>query len=203
MERALGSAPPAIVEPAGVRAAIDHVLGRPERPSPACRHAEPTAFVPGEPLELTLAMRSAASSSRVRVHYRHVNQAERYRIVEMRLDGRVHRATIPGDYTQSRFPLQYYFELRQGTDAASLYPGFAPDLANVPYFVVRGRDALRPSDAPDHQGRRQDAGADAVGDAGEQPPRRLAQPGRLRHRGRRQRPTGARLKSTYNSQAES
>ena len=75
--------------------------------------------------------------SSVRMHYRHVNQAERYRMVEMRLEGGAHRATIPGNYTQSRFPLQYYFELREGTDTASLYPGFNPELTNVPYYVVR------------------------------------------------------------------
>ena len=82
------------------------------------------------------------------MHYRHVNQAERYRMVEMRLERGVYRATIPGDYTQSRFPLQYYFELREGTDTASPYPGFTPDLAKVPYFVVRqarGLTSPRPS----------------------------------------------------------
>jgi len=148
MERMLGSAQPDTAERAEVRAAIDQVLGRPERPTPACRHAEPASFVPGEPLEPTLTVREAALPSSVRMHYRHVNQAERYRMVEMRLEGGVHRATIPGDYTQSRFPLQYYFELRHGADAASLYPGFNPELTNVPYFVVRqarGLTSPRPS----------------------------------------------------------
>jgi hypothetical protein len=149
MERALGAAPPATVEPAGARAAIDQVLGRPERPTPACRHAEPASFLPGEALELTLAVREGALPTSVRLHYRHVNQAERYRMVEMRPEGGAHRATIPGDYTQSRFPLQYYFEFREGADTATLYPGFNPELTNVPYFVVRqargnGLATLRP-----------------------------------------------------------
>ena len=80
---------------------------------------------------------TSASPPSVRVHYRHVNQAERYQMVEMRLQSGTHRASIPAAYTDSRFPLQYYFELREGLDRASLYPGFMPDLANVPYFVVR------------------------------------------------------------------
>jgi hypothetical protein len=143
MERALGSAAPDTGESAEVREAIDQVLGRPERATPACRHADPAGFTPGEPLELTLFVREGASPTSVRMHYRHVNQAERYRMVEMRLEGGVHRATIPGDYTQSRFPLQYYFELRAGTETASLYPGFNPELTNVPYFVVR--PARRPT----------------------------------------------------------
>jgi len=46
-------------------------------------------------------------------------------------------ATIPATYTDSPFPLQYYFEIREGADRASLYPGLAPDLAATPYFIVR------------------------------------------------------------------
>jgi hypothetical protein len=72
-----------------------------------------------------------------RVYYRHVTQAERYESAEMQLrDGR-YRATIPGAYTDSPYPLEYYFELKQGQDAAWLYPGFTADLTNQPYFVVR------------------------------------------------------------------
>ena len=48
---------------------------------------------------------------------------------------------------------------------------------------TRQRDPLRPPDAQDHQGRRQDPRADALGHAGQQPPGRPAQPDRLCHRG--------------------
>jgi hypothetical protein len=47
------------------------------------------------------------------------------------------------------------------------------------------RDALRPADAQDHQGRGQDPRADAVGHPGQQPADRPAQSDRLRHRRRR------------------
>jgi hypothetical protein len=50
-------------------------------------------------------------------------------------DGGYH-ATIAGDYTNSPYPLGYYFELK-GDGSAWLYPGFRPDLANQPYFVIR------------------------------------------------------------------
>jgi hypothetical protein len=57
-------------------------------------------------------------------------------------DGR-YEGTIPGDYTDSPYPLQYFLELR-GTarsvvagGQAWMYPGFAPDLSNQPYYVVR------------------------------------------------------------------
>ena len=42
-------------------------------------------------------------------------------------------ATIPGEFTKSPFPLQYYFSLEH----AAMYPGLAGNLANQPYFVVR------------------------------------------------------------------
>jgi hypothetical protein len=73
----------------------------------------------------------------VRLYYRHVNQAERWESVEMRAQDGRHVATLAGSYTDSNYPLQYYFELKQGPDIASLYPGFAADLTNQPYFVVR------------------------------------------------------------------
>lgn len=47
-----------------------------------------------------------------------------------------YRASIVGGYTNSPYPLEYYFELKRG-DSAWLYPGFKPDLANQPYFVLR------------------------------------------------------------------
>ena len=46
-------------------------------------------------------------------------------------------AAIPGAYTDSAYPLEYYFEMKQGKDAAWLYPGFAANQASQPYFVVR------------------------------------------------------------------
>jgi hypothetical protein len=72
-----------------------------------------------------------------RLYYRRVTQAERYESTEMQLRDGHYRATIPADYTDSHYPLEYYFELKQGPDSAWLYPGFGVDLTNQPYFVVR------------------------------------------------------------------
>jgi hypothetical protein len=137
MEQALPSAASETVRSAQVRAAIAHALGRPERRALACRHTVPAAFVPGVHLELTLTVQAPASPLSVRVHYRHVNQAERYRMAEMQSQGAMYRAIIPAAYTDSPFPLQYYFELKEGADKAWLHPGFSPDLTNTPYYVVR------------------------------------------------------------------
>ena len=46
-------------------------------------------------------------------------------------------AFIPGAYTDSQFPLQYYFELKTAPDQAWIHPGFESNWTNQPYFVVR------------------------------------------------------------------
>jgi hypothetical protein len=137
MERALQSASPGPPESAQVRAAIEEVLGPPQRLGRTCRHTPPASFIRGVSLELRLAVAAPVSPTTVHVHYRHVNQAERYVVAEMRLRGGDYRATVPGAYTDSRFPLQYYFEVREGPDRAWLYPGFTQGLTSTPYCVVR------------------------------------------------------------------
>jgi len=122
--------PSGSVDAAVIRAA----LSRPKRNSVACSHRPAATFRPGQPLNLEL---SAAAPVTARVYYRHVSQAERYRTAEMEGKDGTYRVTIPGEYTNSPYPLEYYFELRQGSSSAWLYPGFSPDLNNQPYFVVR------------------------------------------------------------------
>jgi hypothetical protein len=70
------------------------------------------------------------------VYYRHVNQGERFESVEMDAAGDLYRAAVPARYTDSPYPLQYYFQLAWAPERVSLYPGFAEDFLNQPYFVV-------------------------------------------------------------------
>jgi hypothetical protein len=93
-------------------------------------------LAPGRPLEITVSVKETAEPVSARLWYRHVNQSERYQSVEMQANGSAFKATIPADYTASKFAVQYYFELRHGSGKAWLYPGFALHLANQPYFVV-------------------------------------------------------------------
>jgi hypothetical protein len=79
----------------------------------------------------------AAKVSSVVLYYRRVNQAESYETIEMPAREEVYSAAIPAKYTDSPYPLQYYFELRKSPDAAWLYPGFGKELANQPYLVIR------------------------------------------------------------------
>ncbi|MEO8368287.1 MAG: hypothetical protein ABI806_03740 [Candidatus Solibacter sp.] len=118
-----------------VHRAIQAALARPRRTTPACKHTAPASFRPGQPLEIALLTGKAAAS--VRLHYRHVNQAERFQSVEMQAQGNSYRAAIPGAYLDASYPLQYYFEVRQAPDSAALFPGFGAEVTGLPYFVVR------------------------------------------------------------------
>src|SRR5262249_8116377 len=113
--------------------AVKEALGRPRRVSFSRRHTPLEKFRPGQPLKIEIAVEKPVS---VRLYYRHVNQAERWESVEMQAAGGRHSAILAGSYTDWNSPLQYYFELKQGPDAACLYPGFVTGLTNQPYFVV-------------------------------------------------------------------
>lgn len=117
--------------------AIKAILGRPKRPSLPCHHQTAGKFRPGQPLNIELSVEKGTKSVSARMYYRHVTQAERYQSAEMQLRSGRYFATIPGSYTDSPYPLEYYFELKQGPESAWLYPGFNAELANQPYFLVR------------------------------------------------------------------
>jgi hypothetical protein len=118
-----------------VSAAIQEVSGRPHRWVPDVRHEPLKKFRPGEPLDVVLSMTQTNVS--IRLYYRHVDQAERYTAILMEPEGEHHRATIPAGYTNTEYPLEYYFEIREGKERAGLFPGFSTTLVNQPYFVVR------------------------------------------------------------------
>ncbi|MDP8925087.1 MAG: hypothetical protein M3O34_19755, partial [Chloroflexota bacterium] len=112
-----------------------------DEPPPAVEyaHAPPAQFERGQALPIELGVREPADTGpiSVRLHYRHLNQAEEYEVAEMAAEAGRYRATIPAAYTDSPYPLLYYFELRAGPARAWLYPGLADDLANRAYFVIR------------------------------------------------------------------
>ena len=136
MAKRLESTPESATQSAEVSSAIAASLGRPSRSTARCSHHPPDQFIPKEELSLVL---STDRVERVfgQLYYRHVNQAERYQTAELHREGNEYRATIPASYTDSAYPLQYYFELRSGPKSSWLYPGFTQDLMNQPYFVVR------------------------------------------------------------------
>jgi hypothetical protein len=116
--------------------AIAQAAGRPVRASVKCTHNAPRSFRPGSPVSLTLEVQSAEPEA-ARLHYRRVNQAERWQSLDMKRQGGACEATIPAAYTHSPFALEYYFELRPSGASPTLYPGFDPLFANEPYFVLQ------------------------------------------------------------------
>jgi hypothetical protein len=136
---------PVLTSPAASAApAVQAALARPMRPSVPCAHTPPGSFRPGQPLGLSLSVQDSQANGgpiSVSLWYRHVDQAERWRSIAMEEASGVFRASIPGGYTQSEFPLQYYFVLARGTDASWFYPAFNATLSNQPYYAIRKRGA--------------------------------------------------------------
>jgi hypothetical protein len=84
-----------------------------------------------------LELSAPAAVSAARLHYRHVNQAEEYQVALMETAPGGWRQTIPAAYTESPFALLYFFDVRDSSGRAWLYPGLDADVSNQPYFVLR------------------------------------------------------------------
>jgi hypothetical protein len=115
--------------------AIAQATGRPVRTSLKCRHNLPKGFRAGSTVTLGITVEGDAPAV-VRLHYRRVNQAERWQSLDMKAEAGTFQCAIPGAYTQSPFPLQYYFEVRPAKANATLYPGFDAAFNGQPYFVL-------------------------------------------------------------------
>jgi hypothetical protein len=107
-------------------------VGIATRPAVALHHTAPERFTPGADLPLALITGGGVA---VDLFYRHVNHGERWRSLGMTEFGDGMRAAIPSSYTNSPYPLQYYFVLRNETQAW-MYPGFNATLSNQPYYAV-------------------------------------------------------------------
>jgi hypothetical protein len=62
-----------------------------------------------------------------------VDQAENWEMQPMEVAG---GGTIPTEYTNSPYALEYYFELQDANGRTTIYPGLGPNLIQQPYFVV-------------------------------------------------------------------
>ena len=118
-----------------VSLAIKEATGNPVRTMATVDHNQPEGYKAGIPVNIKISIDSKPSI--VLMHFRHVNHAERFETSEMMLTGSSFQAVISAAYTSSDYPIQYYFEVKEVSDKAWLYPGFNPDLANQPYFIIR------------------------------------------------------------------
>ena len=122
-------------DPAVTRRAIATVLARPQRPAVSCQHTPAAEFDPGKPIEVNLSF-GKMDGQRVNLLYRQADQSQRWRTAEMQARDREYRGVVPAGYTQSPYPMLYYFEVHSAT-GSTIYPGFNPDLSNQPYYLVR------------------------------------------------------------------
>jgi hypothetical protein len=127
--------PTTAIDGAAVTRALRIATSRPSRPSVVVEHTPAATLRADQPL--AIAVRVAGLPRRVTLHYRHVDQAERWQSLVLISAHDAFHGAIPADYTNHRFALQYYFEVETGPSEATLFPPFAADLANRPYFVVR------------------------------------------------------------------
>ncbi|HKV38480.1 MAG TPA: twin-arginine translocation signal domain-containing protein [Blastocatellia bacterium] len=144
MQERLASATPA--SDPSVAEAVRAALAPQRREPVPCHHEPPAGFHPKEAVAIELTVeKGRLLASPPRLYYRRVNQAERFETLTMEAGGGVYqvgipviyRASIPANFTDSPYPLMYYFELRERPGKAWLYPGFKADLTNQPYFVLR------------------------------------------------------------------
>jgi hypothetical protein len=94
----------------------------------------PDRFERGQSLAIRLPV-AVGQRGDHRLHYRHVNQAERWQSVAMKVDGAFASAEIPAGYTDSPYHLQYFVS-SMGHEGASLTPGLSPTVSNQPYILV-------------------------------------------------------------------
>ena len=101
----------------------------------------PGHFIRNAPLDLSLAVPKELRLVAAHLHYRHVDQAEDYQVMPLEPRAGEYRASIPGSYTASSYPLQYFFELQLQEHGTQLYPGFDSERIHQPYFVVAANRA--------------------------------------------------------------
>ena len=134
IEAKLDSAKPAQTD-GPIARAIFEVTGRPPKRVVSGQHIPPEKYKPGRSIALKFTADKDYTS--VQLYYRHVNHAERWQSEPMQAEGRLWQAEIPSEYTQSPYPMQYYFEMKESPEFAVLYPGFGEKLNGQPYFVAR------------------------------------------------------------------
>ena len=122
---------------------MDEVLHAPGHANQAILdgfHTPPRSFERGKPRTIEVSPAKVKISKEhpaIRLRYRRVNQGELWQVGDMNEVGNLHRGVIPGDYTDSPFPLQYHFEIHPSSGAPWLLPGLFRRGFSQPYFVVR------------------------------------------------------------------
>ncbi len=119
--------------------AIKQAISRPVRPIVKIGHVPQEFFQESKPLLISLEIEN--NPEEVVLHYRHINQSKYWESLVLQKKNTFYVGEIPESYTNYRFALQYYFEIKISSSQATLFPAFDDDLANVPYYVVRRKNS--------------------------------------------------------------
>jgi len=104
---------------------------------PDYQHTAPASFEKGQSVQISLSIQDVPSEYQVYLNYRHANQAEGYQSIKMVSDGELFSAEIPESYTDSPYPMIYFFEFENEEKQKRICPGFDQNLSNQPYFSIR------------------------------------------------------------------
>ena len=128
------------LDPKVIEQAMQAVLSKSqdnEYSLPAGFHTPPATFQRGKPFPVVARLTGSTAITGLRLRYRHVNQAETWQSSEMEQSGDDYHAVIAAEFTDSPFPLQYYFQIRIQSGNAWLYPGLEHRWRGQPYFFIR------------------------------------------------------------------
>jgi hypothetical protein len=101
-------------------------------PRPAIVHEAPKMVAAGQAITLTLRVTPAADVTRIRLHYRAVNQLADFKTIEKTIDQLTF--TIPAHDVSAKWDLMYYFEILNREGRGWFHPD--PHTA-TPYYVVK------------------------------------------------------------------
>ncbi|MCM3689696.1 hypothetical protein [Neobacillus niacini] len=104
---------------------------------PAYNHIPPKSFERGQSVQISLNIQDIPSDYQVYLNYRHANQAESYQSIKTVRDADLFTADIPASYTDSPYPIIYFFEFENDEKQKRTCPGFDKNLSNQPYFSIR------------------------------------------------------------------
>jgi hypothetical protein len=125
--------PPHLAEN-GAKAAIEALMARQPVTAGSRAPIAEKQFERGQEFEVRVPVRASEDSNK-RLHYRHVNQAERWRSVAMTVEEGSAVGKIPASHTDSPYHLQYFIS-SHASEGVSLTPGFSNTISNQPYFLV-------------------------------------------------------------------
>ena len=117
------------------RAKIAEILAWSDDQRIACQHRPAAQFSRGQDLAISCIAGCETGHSGY-LHYRHVDQSEDWLSSPLKFESGAYIGTIPAVYTDTAYPLQYYFEFEVG-NSSKFFPGLSEDLSNDPYFCVR------------------------------------------------------------------